>query len=58
MSKEFYEIHDENNNLIASYLTRDNALTLVDALFAKYYNDLNLALTIKRMNFEVCSDEK
>ena len=36
MENEFYEIRDESNNLIGSYLTRSNALLLIDALFAKY----------------------
>ena len=51
MNEELYEIYDEKNNLIASYLTRKNALTLIDALFVQYYDDVELSLTIKRMIF-------
>lgn len=58
MNEELYEIYDENNHLIASYLTRQNALILIDALFVHYYNDFKLALTMKKMDLEVCSDEK
>ena len=52
MENEFYEIRDESNNLIGSYLTRSNALLLIDALFAKYYADKKMKLTISRMIFE------
>jgi len=57
MNEELYEIRDEKNNLIGSYLTRDTALLLIDALFVKYYQDIDLSLTIKRMIFEVASNE-
>lgn len=52
MENEFYEIRDESNNLIGSYLTRSNALLLIDALFTKYYADKKMKLTISRMIFE------
>lgn len=57
MNEELYEIYDEKNNLIGSYLTRDTALLLMDALFVKYYQEINLSLTMKRMIFEVQSNE-
>ena len=51
MSEDLYEIHDERNILIGSHLTRANALLLMDALFSKYYNDMELKLTINKMIF-------
>ena len=52
MGNELYEIRDEFNNLIGSYLTRSNALLLIDALFSKYYEDKEMKLTISHMIFE------
>ena len=51
MNEELYEIYDERNNLIGSHLTRANALLLIDAMFSKYYNDIELKLTINKMVF-------
>lgn len=53
MENEFYEIRDESNNLVGSYLTKSNALLFIDALFTKFYADKRMKLTISRMNFEV-----
>ena len=48
MEIEYYEVYDENKHLLASHLTRDNALTFIDALLVKYYCDENLCLSIRR----------
>lgn len=48
MESEYYEVYDENKHLLASHLTRDNALTFIDALLVKYYRDENLCLSIRR----------
>ena len=58
MKEEKYELHDELGNLIGSYLTKSNALLLLDALFTRYYNDDRLKITMSRMKLEAeASDE-
>lgn len=52
MNRELYEVHDELGNLVGSYLTRSNALILIDALFARYYNEPKLKFTISKMALE------
>ena len=48
MEIEYYEVYDEHDHLLASHLTRDNALIFMDALFVKYYRDEDLCLSIRR----------
>lgn len=41
------------DNIIANDMSLQNAIIFVKSLFGEYYNDTNLSITIKRINYEV-----
>lgn len=58
MNEEKYELYDELGNLIGSYLTKSNALLLLDALFTRYYNDYRLKITMSKMKLETEANDE
>jgi hypothetical protein len=48
MEEFLYSIKDETGNIVAQHMRLDSALTLVDALFNKYYSEPKIGYTIIR----------
>lgn len=48
MGEILYCIEDENGNIIAKDMNMDTAMILARALFDNYYNEDDIAFTIKR----------
>ena len=43
------------DNVIANDMSLQNAIIFIKGLFEEYYNDKNLSITIKKINYEVAS---
>lgn len=48
MNEILYCVEDERGNVIAKDLNMDNAMIFVKALFCTYFNEVDIAYTIKR----------
>jgi hypothetical protein len=59
MNEFLYCVEDENGSVIAKDLSMDNAMIFVRALFDTYFNEEDIAYTIKRQkeNREVKENE-
>lgn len=58
MNVEYYEVWI-NNYCAAQYISLNNALIFIKALFYEYYNDIDMDIHIKKMQFETetCSEK-
>ena len=50
MNEILYCIEDERGNILAKDMNMDTAMILLRALFDHYYNEHELAYTLKRQN--------